>query len=115
MSIKTQVRGHHPQQEDHERRPGALWRNHAGARRFEAGFGPVRGDGVALTKNWSHEPGFSPHTDLSFRIQACHSDQREESAIGVSYWSKLLGGEGLQACDKSLFLFVGFSRWGKVY
>jgi len=26
----------------------------------------------------------------------------------------LLGDAGLQACDKSLFLFVGFSRWGKL-
>jgi len=40
------VRGHHPQQEDHERRPGALRRDHAGAGRVEAGFGKVWGDGV---------------------------------------------------------------------
>ncbi len=27
----------------------------------------------------------------------------------------VLGGAGLQACNKSLFLFVGFSRREKVY
>src|SRR5882757_9464598 len=43
------VRSHHPQQEDHERRPGTLRRDYAGARRFEAGFGSVWGDGVTLT------------------------------------------------------------------
>src|SRR6185437_11380126 len=44
------VRPHHPQQEDHEYRPGALRCDHAGAGRLEARFREVRGHSVELTQ-----------------------------------------------------------------